>query len=321
MRILKYIRKLYLIFSGTRQPSGRNNKISFNKAYANDLIYKILINPNPVMIARLGSNELNIMQTSIGVKSKINLSYIINYIRGRKPNYKFSKKDKYLIKYNAGFFPTNEPMLIRYSELMIDSLKYLDILGSWRIEENMFYKEMLNSKKVMLEDLEPFFCSNPWTKALDGKKVLVIHPFDKEIKEQYNKRNLIFEDNILPDFELFTLKAIQTAAGNHKTCCFNSWFEVMEHYKSELTKIDFDIAILGCGSYGFPLAAHIKKIGKKAIHLGGVTQLLFGIIGKRWEKEVYKYYPYSNLFNEHWIRPYKSSKPKHSDELEKSCYW
>ena len=26
---------------------------------------------------------------------------------------------------------------------------------------------------------------------------------------------------------------------------------------------------LGCGAYGFPLAAHVKRMGKKAIHMGG----------------------------------------------------
>lgn len=319
--LLKIIRKFYLKFLDKKLLSGRNHKISFNKNYANNLIYKILMDSKPAMIARLGSNELNIMQTSIGVRSKINFKYLFNYIKGKNPNFKFSKKDKNLIKYGAGFFPTSEDMLLRFAELNIDCLKDLDLLGSWRIEENIFYKEILHSKKVMLEDLEPFFCQNPWTKALEGKKVLVIHPFEQEIQDQYKKRDLIFEDKILPEFELITLKAIQTAGGNHKTCSYNSWFEVMDYYKIELNKIDFDIAILGCGSYGFPLASHIKKMGKKAFHLGGVTQILFGIIGKRWEHEVYKYYPYTNLFNEHWTRPYESSKPMEIHKVENSTYW
>ena len=46
----------------------------------------------------------------------------------------------------------------------------------------------------------------------------------------------------------------------------------------------FDVAIIGCGAYGMPLAAMLKQAGKQAIHLGGATQLLFGIKGKRWEE-------------------------------------
>ena len=34
-------------------------------------------------------------------------------------------------------------------------------------------------------------------------------------------------------------------------------------------------------TYGFPLAAEIKRMGRIAIHLGGVTQIMFGVIGSR----------------------------------------
>lgn len=47
-----------------------------------------------------------------------------------------------------------------------------------------------------------------------------------------------------------------------------------------MDKIDYDICLIGCGAYGFPLAAHAKRKGKKAVHLGGALQLLFGIKGK-----------------------------------------
>ena len=50
-------------------------------------------------------------------------------------------------------------------------------------------------------------------------------------------------------------------------------------------RLEFDVSIVGCGAYGFPLANEIKKKGKVAIHLTGATQLMFGIVGKRWEEE------------------------------------
>ena len=37
--------------------------------------------------------------------------------------------------------------------------------------------------------------------------------------------------------------------------------------KSEIDKKDFDIALLGCGAYGVPLAAHIKQNGKEAVYV------------------------------------------------------
>ena len=101
--------------------------------------------------------------------------------------------------------------------------------------------------------------------------------------------------------------------------------------ENEIDKIDFDIAIIGCGAYGLPLAAHVKRIGKQAVHMGGGTQLLFGILGKRWTEQYsgsFHYRPgidisldYHPLFNEYWVFPGQNEKPKGSDKVDNSCYW
>jgi hypothetical protein len=80
-----------------------------------------------------------------------------------------------------------------------------------------------------------------------------------------------------------------------------------------LKKKDFDIALIGCGAYGLPLAAHVKKMGKQAIHMGSGVQLLFGIKGKRWDKH--------DIYNRHWISPVMEDVPKQSDRIEGECYW
>jgi hypothetical protein len=169
----------------------------------------------------------------------------------------------------------------------------------------------------MLEDLEPFFTSNPWTKALAGKKVLVVHPFVETIKSQYQQRERIFNNDLLPAFELEVIPAVQSIAGQKTE--FEDWFSALHSMKEQIAKKDFDVCILGCGAYGFPLASFVKNMGKQAIHIGGATQLLFGIKGKRWEQFIV--YPYSNLFNEHWVRPNQNETPKKSNSVEGGCYW
>lgn len=82
---------------------------------------------------------------------------------------------------------------------------------------------------------------------------------------------------------------------------------------------DFDVAIIGCGAYGFLLAAEVKKMGKVAIHLGGATQLLFGIIGTRWERETPRFY--RDVVNEYWVRPSAKERIKEADQIEQGCYW
>jgi hypothetical protein len=91
---------------------------------------------------------------------------------------------------------------------------------------------------------------------------------------------------------------------------------------AEIDACEFDICLIGCGAYGFPLAAHVKRMGKKAVHLGGSLQLLFGIKGKRWENPNYnEVYNYSNLINEHWVYPSLHETPQHASKVEEACYW
>ena len=86
---------------------------------------------------------------------------------------------------------------------------------------------------------------------------------------------------------------------------------------NEIDKIEFDIAIIGAGAYGLSLAAHIKRSGRKAIQLGGATQILFGIRGHRWETHPI----ISNFFNEHWINPNEGEIPNGYKNVENGCYW
>ena len=177
-----------------------------------------------------------------------------------------------------------------------------------------------NVNLTFLFRLEPWLASGrPWSAALAGKKVLVIHPFESTIQEQYKRRELIFPNSeILPRFELKTLKAVQTLCGE-KDERFDTWFEALDYMYEQALNIDFDVAIIGCGAYGMPLASKLKDAGKQAIHLGGATQLLFGIKGYRWEN----HYPtkIATFFNDAWVRPLAEEKPSNARTVEKGCYW
>lgn len=229
-----------------------------------------------------------------------------------------------LVKW-SGFFPDTIDAGEKFYKMNIEAFGEIDYLGVWfRRFEDYFIKKYLpkQSKNAFLFDIEPWRANlYPWTKALKGKKVLVIHPFDTTILEQYNNhRTELFPNReILPEFELFTIKAVQTIAGLQDTR-FSTWFEALDYMYNEAMKVDFDIAILGCGAYGLPLAAKIKKAGKQAIHLGGVTQILFGIKGKRWEEmEDYRYV--KDMMNDAWVYPNAQDTPENANIVEGGCYW
>ncbi len=316
---LKIARKIYLIFNPESTQFGRNMSMFSNKEYSNNLIYRQLTSNAPCMIARFGAFELNCLVNFLGVKNVKKSKSYKGFITSQKPQWWWEKS---LLKHmflNTGFFPISIGYIEKFCELMIKDMGEVDILGSWRKEESFFLNELINTKRVALEDLDPFFATKPWTLALSGKKVLVIHPFTETIEQQYKKRELLFENNLLPDFELKTIKAVQSIAGEETE--FKDWFEALEFMKNQIEHTDFDICIIGAGAYGFPLAAYVKRLGKKAIHLGGVTQLLFGIKGRRWVDYPMLYYPYANLFNEYWTYPLSINKPRGADKVEEACYW
>ncbi len=211
--------------------------------------------------------------------------------------------------------------------MMIKDTQQLDVLGSWINKEYILTNKLTNLIRVKLLFLEPYWSGSPWTRALKGKKVLVIHPFAKLIEKQYNEnRNLLFNNpEVLPEFDLQTIQAVQSNGDNNVK--FETWFDALQFMKDEIDKRDYDIALIGCGAYGFPLAAHVKRNGKKAVHLGGALQLLFGIKGKRWENPNYgvgafgRKGVYLELFNEYWCRPGDDVKPINVDKIENACYW
>lgn len=317
LTLLSYARRAYCRLMGGFTPQ-LTIPVENDPQKSNDIIYSYLVSDAPCMIARYGSVELNAVVNYIGIKEK---SYI-DYIRGRIPFLWWNEGYIVGLCNFAGFFPypSNSEMRLveRFCELMIDCSKNVDVLGSWQNNEYYMEKYHKDCKKVFLECMVPFFCENPWTRVLKGKKVLVVHPFASLIEQQYTRRELLFSnDNILPEFELKTIQAVQSLGGDN-SCGFSTWFDALDHMKEQIAKVDFDICILGCGAYGFPLASFVKEMGKKSVHLGGVTQILFGIKGRRWEEQ---YDNYIKLFNGNWVRPTGALIPKFASNVENACYW
>lgn len=292
----------------------RNNK----SEEANEILKNIILKNEPFMCARFGSTESRaILNFQLKKKQITDFHASLKHIRG-KMNIYWKEHPKFLNNLTelSGFFPKDENLLEIFVNLYISDIKNLDLLGVWN-EYEEFLQVPEDTKLCKIRELEPWFYNKPWTAALEGKKVLVIHPFEETIKNQYQKKEKLYKnENILPNFELKTIKAVQTIAGEKSE--FKDWFEALESMKNQMNNIDYDVAIIGCGAYGFPLASHAKKMGKIGIHLGGVTQLLFGIKGKRWEE--WKHYTeLRKNEGESWV--YANEIPKDYKKIENGCYW
>lgn len=290
-------------FNRVAQYSGKR---IYGKEETGDLIRDKLASDKPFLVARYGYTEMFVMRTF-----------------DFKMKYNYQKAMTQLCRW-SGFFPNDIRLGRRFLEMMKKAGEQVDVLG---IELEPFedyyikYEMKKDLKITSLEDLEPWrVYQNPWSAGLAGKRVLVIHPFADTIQRQYQKREQIFPGtDILPEFELITLKAVQTIAGEQDER-FIDWFKALSYMYHEAIKREFDVAIIGCGAYGLPLAAMLKEYGKQAIHLGGAVQILFGIKGKRWD-EMEKYEYVRKFYNDAWVYPGENERPKRLKEVEDGCYW
>ena len=284
---------------------------NIDPVFVNKTIFDLLSSDKPCMIGRFGSNEI---ESTVFTRNRKYYKYdLINYARGKSDIWWYPENTINRMYYNAGFFSPTTEQLDRFGEEMMKAMPLLDVLGSWCKEESFFLEELSNAIFVDLELLNPLWGSYscPWSAALKGKKILVVHPFTETIQSQYAQRESVHKDSrILPAFSLTTIKAVQSITG-HKPNNYSTWFDALQYMQHEIDKNDYDICIIGCGAYGFLLAAHCKRMGKKAIHLGGSTQLLFGIKGKRWEDPNYGFNgtSYSSFFTQHWVRPSLEETP------------
>jgi hypothetical protein len=322
---LKALRKIYGKLFGSKSSTYDRGITDPDKA--SELIYNLLASGKPCMIARYGSTEMLAITNYLGVTAKHHSVW--KYIQGKQSAWWWEDNVKDQMTRWSGFFPSTEENLMKFGDMMIEDSKQLDILGSWLPDEKVLKKTFnLGYQDVFLRNLEPFWSKQPWTSYLEGKRVVVVHPFAESIKNQYdNYRDKIFEDpKVLPTFSSFrVVKAVQSLGGESN---FETWFEALDYMKKEVEREDFDVCLIGCGAYGFPLAAYVKSMGKQAIHLGGALQLLFGIKGNRWENPNYgvkewgiPYGSYCSLINEFWVKPSIEDTPKIAKQIEGACYW
>ncbi|MFT4144608.1 MAG: hypothetical protein QM644_09155 [Mobilitalea sp.] len=298
-----YCIKLGVLRETIEKENFKNKLLSDHQV--NQLIYERLQSSEKFFVGRLGSVELECLSHYL---------YFLN--RKENSNLPYPENVKMMMNVNAGFFPSEDRLLDQFSKLYMNKLAEMDVIWSmWfsKYEDNL-YNDFFADKCIADYDntVFPYKEKTPWTLALEGKRILVIHPFEESIKENYQNRNLIFPKKcILPDFDLITLKAVQSIAGN--TTTYKDWFHALNDMEDQMAKIDFDIALIGAGAYGLPLGAFAKELGKKALHIGGILQLFFGIKGKAWNK--------LGIYNEHWTSPKQCETPMDFKKVEAGRYW
>lgn len=309
--IYQKARIYYYANAVARRLVGRNltepkfKRVVLTDQEGNNKLYEMVLSEKPFAATRFGGTETKTIADVLYTKAGGKLGGVSDRTLTR-------------IMQLSGFFPADKEALSRFVDLYMDCCADIDLLGVWNILLQSYLADecVTNAELSELRMFEPYYFEQPWTRALEGKRVVVIHPFAGTIESQYQKRQQLFENKeLLPEFELRCVKAVQTLAGNKSE--HETWFDALEWMYQKTMDEDFDVALIGCGAYGLPLAVKIKRAGKQAVHVGGSLQLFFGIKGNRWDNhEVI-----GKLYNDAWVRPSEMEMIKKADVVEGGCYW
>lgn len=220
---------------------------------------------------------------------------------------------------NAGIFPKQDAQYDKFGAIYLETVQQCDMLASWTVagEAQILGRYCQSATLVDVISLHyPFFIADPWSRALEGKKVLVISPFVDSIRKQHDRYETLWDDpHVLPKFELLTLR-VPLSAGLVEPVDAD-WTSALERLKGEMSQLDYDVALVGAGAFSLPLTVHAKQAGRVGIHLGGPLQILFGILGGRWTWNP----DFKRFIKDTWIRPSEEETPKTAGLIEGGCYW
>lgn len=193
----------------------------------------------------------------------------------------------------SGIFPMEQSYLLRFVDFYLEHLRNLDSVGLFRhpIERELIARHQLLVNFIDYEHQEPDRSipaheENCYLPAFRDKRVLIISPFASTMVE--NARQDRFEavwaktgkSWFFPKSVISLELPYGVAPETRKR--YQSTNELFDELCEKISRIDFDVALIGAAGLNIPLVSHLKQQGKVAIALGGHLQVVFGVLGKRW---------------------------------------
>jgi len=294
-----------------------SNRLAQNPANWEQQIYNRIASGRPLLIGRLGGLEASCL--GIHIDSKSNFRRPIRYLQALA----FKRRRQLQLCSNAGVFPLNDATFNYFASEHLDALSNLDIFSVWAKPSAWVEYKYLDRPETLFVSGD---ASYPWPEsrdgvsavgwgmALDKKRVLVVTPFVDSFEIQSLKLQKIFRGIDYPSMELQFLRAPLTQGGLSDGSSYRSHLSSL---KSQMSLMEFDVALVSAGAYSLPLANHAKNMGNVGIHAGGALQIFFGVTGQRYDN----YSQVRRFFSNEWKRPFVHERPGNWQEIEKGCYW
>ena len=289
----------------------KNTALDFDQTV--DYLYEHILAGKPFMAGKIGTGDGESLSRYIDRYAKESqFTKWLKILTGRRGPYWWDNSIRGGICVCAGVFPIKDEIIEDFCRIFMSYCNEFDGFARCTYGEGRLYDLLCpHATPIVMEALVPLATPHTWYGALRGKKVLVVHQYIKTIKTQYEKRVEFHKgQGPLPEFDLIQYRPVNSAGGRNDD--YPNWSVALKHMIDDVSQIEFDIALLGCGVYGIPLSAHIKRMGKIAIYTGGATQAIFGIKGGRWDND--------GIYNEHWTRPFPDDIPRDMGVIEHGSF-
>jgi hypothetical protein len=271
----------------------------------NALISQSVQSGDPLFYGRIGMMENSILIDHEFIQKGAQKSYSDYVIQ-------WSKR-------TCGMFSTTPEGFDIFCQRMQNAIRHMTIFRTWGLKMEPYWIRHYCKGDVVLSNGYGFgdAGSSAFSACLKGRRVLVVSSFAETIKSQYKKREFIYpSSDTLPAFDLKVVQAPVTNADAIPQ--FKTWEETLLDLFRRCMKQDFEIALIGAGSYSLPLGDLLFQSGKQVIVMNAHIQLLFGIKGGRWDaNQAWGHY------NESWVRPSPQEVPPNSKIVDfgKNPYW
>ncbi len=232
---------------------------------------------------------------------------------------------------NGGIFPGDERSMETFVNFYLPHIRNMDWLGMtldqpqrelpvlkhYNLSGRLaYYQDFVPDRSVPNDD------SGCYLPQLAGHRILLVCPFAELLQARANQTTFeaVWAKTGKGWFHPGGVEALELPYGFEPETQrkFGTAINLFDHIAAEMSRRNFEVALIATAGLAIPLAAAAKQMGKVAIDMGGDLQLLFGVIGRRWRKRPEWHQKY---FNEAWIDVPERYQPTVANVGYGQSYW